>query len=138
MAWKMTSSMLSVSSTLLLAATLTGCSVSAPYGVARLSEVQRASDELPVSVAEEGTLDSATSRLLVSADGIQYFVAEGASGDDVCLVVYESTDSWVSGCSTGLPIGVTLMDHPEVQLTTYVNESDEWAPLGENLVIRKE
>jgi hypothetical protein len=89
-------------------------------------------------VAESASLDLSTSRLLATADGIRYFAAESASSDDLCFVVYESRNSWGSGCSSGLPIGVKLQDHPEVQLSIYADETDEWTPLGENVVIRKE
>lgn len=138
MAWERTRSALSVASILLIAATVTGCAATAPYGLPLLSEDQQTHDELPSTVVEEASLDPSTSRLLASADGMRYFAAESSSGDGLCLVAYESRDSWGSGCSTGLPIGVKLLHHPEVQLSTYVGESDEWAPLGENLVIRKE
>ena len=127
-----------VASILLVAATLTGCSATAPFGVPALSADQQASDELPRTLAESGSLDPATSRLLASADGIQYFAAEPASGDGLCFVLYESPDSWGSGCATGLPIGVKLEGHPEAQLSIYADETDEWMPIGENVVIRKE
>jgi hypothetical protein len=133
MAWKR-----SVASTLMITATLTACSATGPHGMPALSEDQQTSDELPGTVAESGSLDPSTSRLLATADGIRYFAAESASSDDLCFVVYESRDSWGTGCSTGLPIGVKLNGHPEALLSTYVDETDEWMPLGENVVIRKE
>lgn len=138
MALERTSTVLSVACALMVAATLAGCSTTAPFGLPRLGEDQQASDELPDTFAEWASLDPSTSRLLTSADGIRYFAVESATSDDLCFVVYESADSWGSGCSAGPPIGVKLMHHPEVQLSTYVAESDDWMPLGENVVIRKE
>jgi hypothetical protein len=107
-----------------------------PFQLPELTEEQQRVDLLPKAFDTRGEIDASTSRLLAEADGLQYFAAR--AGDEVCLIVYHSAESWASGCSANLPIYVKLGDFPEAQLSSTALVSDDWEAISERIAIRSE
>jgi hypothetical protein len=127
----------SLLATVALLALLSGCSALATGGVAAFDREQAETDRLPDGVGEGLTEDS--SRLLFTKGEVQYFVSESTVDDEVCLIVYVSTEAWSSSCSGGLPITSFVEGGDEAQLNGMAvgASSDTWNQVADNLALKK-
>lgn len=123
---------------------LGGCSNAA--GISALDRDATAEDALPGGFSAEGEAAPETTRLLVTHDGVKYFVGAKDSGGTCLFVVPETNPGLgVAGCkespTTG---GEVLTVSGRVSPTTLVTdgfdskklESDGWTRIHENLLVK--
>lgn len=116
---------------------LAGCRGQPRDAVTTLDRSQVESDELPAG-PEVGVVAKST-RLLFGTSDARYFVGESTAGNDVCLIIYVSSDAWVKSCEETLPIILYVEGGQEAQLNDLSEgvSSDTWEQVADNLALAK-
>jgi hypothetical protein len=112
---------------LFVVAVLAGCS-SSPPDLAIFDREQQAADRPPSFVDLPNTIYQDTIRYLgEDSIGTQYFASESndPQGRAVCLTVVASDNDWSTGCSTSLPVEVTIKSGLVATLEPNASDGDE-------------
>lgn len=127
-----------------IAVLLGGCS--APSGLAVFQREAVAGDQLPAEAAITENPRLENSRLLVEADGVRYYAAQGENRTLTCLIAVPTADpgGFVGGCgrsiTTGQIVSVSKHDGKSATLVTDGFETKEleaqgWRKLQQNVLV---
>lgn len=127
-----------------IAVLLGGCS--APAGLAVFQREAVAGDQLPAEAASTENPKLENSRLLVEADGVRYYAAQGDHRTLSCLIAVPKADpsGFVGGCgssmTTGQIVSVSRHDGKSATLVTDGFETKEleaqgWRKLHQNVLV---